>query len=1764
MAFSFGSLGGGAGAGAGAGAGGAQATQGPNLELIQTEGLGFLSVAGDTKLQFVSKWAEPPLPTASLISIASLKGLVAAAGPDAVHVTTTDSVRKALTAEGSGGDDNDIRPFSPQVKIPMPMRVSQLAFNADESYLILSAETGGGLAVYDVQATTQNGSTQAAFELSTNGETLRSLVTNPMADKAELCALVTANGNLLMADLQQRSLRNGPSGQPVLRSQVSCAAWSSKGKQLVAGCADGSVYQMTPDGQEKAHIPKPPELGDYYVASIAWLENDVFLVVHNPTTPGEPSAYHIVTRDKAGTTPEFLFQKLNDPVEPFGDKAPFHTILRLRDFPPNLQDMLLVASTAVENIGLITRSKAPLATDVPAEKITNVFTTTELADDSKRAQMPMSADYNDTFPVGVALDLSSSDKVQKPIPGDEIDQSPGPLPGLWALNNEGVLLAWWVVYNDSIREGTTFPGLIAAGGGAPRQPAGAFSSPKPAAPAFGTSATPASPAPAFGGATALGSSSSPWGQTSGGGAAASPSRAPAFGAPSVLGGSAFGATGGLGAKASPWGAAAKTSGAPAFGQSSFGSASAASTAPSGGGFSSFASNNNASPFGNAAASSNTTSGASPFGAFGGSSQTGFASLGAGTSGGGSIFASTSGTSKPSPFSNIGSSAFGAPSTGSSAFGAPSTGNNSGTMFPAAAEKAGTTSGSSAFGSSPFVLGTTFKADPASANDNEKTPQKSVGLFGGGFGLSLTDTVKKEPGPSDQKDEDMDAPTPAAPTPAATEPAKPTGGLFESTTPTTTPAPAGSRFFNPITSNDSPAPTSLFGKPSATTSNTTSMFGKPSGAGASLFGKPSEPPAASSDKPAIPSLFGKPAEPTATSDKPAAPSLFGKPAETKTPAPSLFSKPGQAGTTPSLFGKPSGTSAFGGSNFGQPSGGSGGLFSSLAKPAQSPSLDDAKKVEEKKADATKETEAVKEAETKHKQEQHLPLPPDTISKDPYPLGDSSSSSGASSIQSIQSTQSPSPLVTKFPSNKLVEEEDAPLPPLPPNPFSSKTKKSSSLAEPPLPPNPFATKPKTKDSAEPPLPPDPFTKPKAKTSAEPPLPPDPFTKPKPKAAAENKSAVGVPEDAPLPPDPFTSAKAKPKPKAEETPAPAPGLFSNPKASTSSSLFSNLNTSSKPSSGMSIFSNPASMSKDPGLNNPFANLKPPPSPTTDGSEEDEDEDDFSEEDVEDDENEDDGEEGEVTDEEDGPHEEEKEDEEEDDEGSGTDVGKDLSRSTTGFVQTPSFTTHGSFTTVGAADVGASSTFSHVEAPRQQLFGEPPALRAPRQDTSPRSPSPQRPLAKPQPGVAGRLFREDSQRSFSAPGMASQLLRDSSRQGRPAATGLAAGQGFGGGSSIFANRRLTRDTNQEEQRKADEARAAAEAKELVQEDSCDVMDRELDQPLAPTRQLAECLYILDSDISGGDTVASQVEAVYRDINRMILVLKLNGRNIDAFLRGHSQVDRKTEEDLDDADGWVLCDVDALGAIVSRDLPTKLRQSRVRGESEILADSETLLKDASRLQVMHDDMVRIIQSQASPDKVAAARALPLSAEQATQQSDLRRTFTKFMERLVEAEQQLVLLRTKTAALAAASAGSNGANGRASPVPTVDAVMRTIARMTAMAEKRSGDIDVLEAQIRKLNLTGRSREGSPFSTPQKQQQKRSPLIFAPGGSAQRSAQRSSVLYASSPGLSAPGTPTRRKLTGYTEVEKDQLRQKRAGRQRTLDRLQKIQQAEGPRYMPMDE
>lgn len=170
-------------------------------------------------------------------------------------IARTESVRKAYYGEAIG--DSTTRPFQPELQIPLPARASHVAFSSDENVLVVAVGGDGGLVSYEVSSLLQ-GNTQPASTLALNGASLRSLLPNPVSP--ESFAVVTTDGELLMADLKTNQLIQGPSG-PLLKSGVSSISWSNKGKQLVAGLADGTLFQMTPDGQGKAEIPRAPDIG---------------------------------------------------------------------------------------------------------------------------------------------------------------------------------------------------------------------------------------------------------------------------------------------------------------------------------------------------------------------------------------------------------------------------------------------------------------------------------------------------------------------------------------------------------------------------------------------------------------------------------------------------------------------------------------------------------------------------------------------------------------------------------------------------------------------------------------------------------------------------------------------------------------------------------------------------------------------------------------------------------------------------------------------------------------------------------------------------------------------------------------------------------------------------------------------------------------------------------------------------------------------------------------------------------------------------------------------------------------------------------------------------------------------------------------------------------------------------------------------------------------------------------------------------------------
>lgn len=171
-------------------------------------------------------------------------------------VANTDSVRKAIEAS-TGEDKVKTKPFEPQAKIPLPARPTHVAFTASDDALILATENGSQISVFQTTDLV-TGNAQPAITIPTNGISLRAVVPNPDPNSA-FVAMVTVNGELLMADLKAGSLVNGPNG-PILKNSVSCVAWSTKGKQITAGLADGTAALMTPDGTPKDEIPRPSDL----------------------------------------------------------------------------------------------------------------------------------------------------------------------------------------------------------------------------------------------------------------------------------------------------------------------------------------------------------------------------------------------------------------------------------------------------------------------------------------------------------------------------------------------------------------------------------------------------------------------------------------------------------------------------------------------------------------------------------------------------------------------------------------------------------------------------------------------------------------------------------------------------------------------------------------------------------------------------------------------------------------------------------------------------------------------------------------------------------------------------------------------------------------------------------------------------------------------------------------------------------------------------------------------------------------------------------------------------------------------------------------------------------------------------------------------------------------------------------------------------------------------------------------------------------------
>ncbi|KAK9240605.1 hypothetical protein V1525DRAFT_175471 [Lipomyces kononenkoae] len=376
----------------------------------ETENFGFMALGRDAVLT-VENALENPAGSSNLLAIANGRGLFAIAITGGFIVNQTSTLRDKFA-------DADKTLSGLVHHIPEPVQF--LTFTSDERHLIVVGQAGG-MAWYFVDDLRQNDAKPRGFFRK---GPLLDIKCNPRNGTS--VAVLAGNRNVYHIDLPTSSLTTVSTGE------ASSFDWAANGQQLIVGHTDGVLTQHTVSGETLAQVPPPPDVEQKFVLFVLWIEPNRFLAIYSkPPTPGiHEYELFVVTRE----TNKFKFSKIFDSCPPFGltSREGWWYSVTIRNWSrEKLPYLILLASSPSIDIALMTEKH-----------------TFYLLDDTKRASLPFYKD-KDTSPVGVALDLTATDRVLNPKPGVE---DAAALPILWVLNNVGQVKAWNIVWGEGVAE----------------------------------------------------------------------------------------------------------------------------------------------------------------------------------------------------------------------------------------------------------------------------------------------------------------------------------------------------------------------------------------------------------------------------------------------------------------------------------------------------------------------------------------------------------------------------------------------------------------------------------------------------------------------------------------------------------------------------------------------------------------------------------------------------------------------------------------------------------------------------------------------------------------------------------------------------------------------------------------------------------------------------------------------------------------------------------------------------------------------------------------------------------------------------------------------------------------------------------------------------------------------------------------------------------------------------------------------------------------
>ncbi|XP_066294841.1 nuclear pore complex protein Nup214-like [Branchiostoma lanceolatum] len=335
----------------------------------------------------------------NLIAVSNIYGITYVGCPTDLKIIQTAEIGK-IHHSSTSGDINTIVDSLPMKRVPIPS-IHHLSLSCDELTLsvCLTREEGLALLLYDTRAFLSNDPKQpfCKTRLATNkGVIVSDVKWNPANPNVLAC--LRSDGTLVILEVtDSNSMKMMASFDNTKGTTAIC--WSPKGKQLVAGRQDGSFAQFTALLQEKKAVPKPDIFGDSkaQVHDILWVSTYVFVVLYDVITDdaSQPSLV-VVSLPKKDEQRPTTFTNFEEICFGGGEDRDLKYFLHHTDE----WGLVVCASSRSMEAAVIGKS----LDDKNVWELWNL-------DDAGRAELPLSTNHDETYPMGMAVDLTSTNQI---------------------------------------------------------------------------------------------------------------------------------------------------------------------------------------------------------------------------------------------------------------------------------------------------------------------------------------------------------------------------------------------------------------------------------------------------------------------------------------------------------------------------------------------------------------------------------------------------------------------------------------------------------------------------------------------------------------------------------------------------------------------------------------------------------------------------------------------------------------------------------------------------------------------------------------------------------------------------------------------------------------------------------------------------------------------------------------------------------------------------------------------------------------------------------------------------------------------------------------------------------------------------------------------------------------------------------------------------------------------------------------------------------